>query len=139
MIMKYQEGDAALVLPQPMQIDEAADFADFFDTIEALSLVDETTGAVLAVWGFQKADENSAEAFALIGDLSMRWLKQLLCFLKSFIPQKMAELEVKVLSVTVKKNFKQGLKFVRLLGFDETETLENFYNGEDYQLFERRM
>lgn len=139
MITKYQTGDAALVLPQPMQADEAKEFADFFDTIEAYSLIDEKTGAVAAVFGFRLCDEMSAEGFALLSAISIRLLKQLVQFLKIFIRQKMIETNVKILRATVKKNFAGGYKFLYLLGFKHVAVLPDFYDGEDYQLFERRI
>ena len=70
--------------------------------------------------------------------ISIGLLKQLVQFLKKIIPQKMAELRVDCLRVTVKKNFDAGYKFVSLLGFCYAAELPNFYAGVDYQLFERR-
>lgn len=139
MIVKYQKGDAALVLPQPMQVNEANEFADFFDTIEAYSLIDDKSGAVAAVFGFCLCDETTAEGFALLSVISIRLLKQLVQFLKIFIQQKMVETKVKILRATVKKNFAGGHKFMELLGFNRVAVLPDFYAGEDYQLFERRI
>lgn len=139
MITNYQKGDAALVLPQPMQVEEAAEFAAFFDTIEAYSLIDDKTGAVEAVFGFRVNDKTTAEGFALLSVISIRLLKQLVQFLKIFIQQKMMQTGVKILRATVKKNFRGGDKFLQLLGFDYAAELPNFYAGEDYQLFERRI
>ena len=139
MITKYQKGDAALIYPQPMQEKEALEFATFFDTIEAYSLIDETSGAVAAVFGFRLDDNSIAEGFALLSQISIRYLRELVQFLKNFIPQKMEEIGVKSLLVTVKKNFTAGKKFVSFLGFEHTAELPNFYGEDDYQLFERRM
>lgn len=139
MIVKYQKGDAALIYPQPMQEKEAMEFATFFDTIEAYSLIDEKSGAVAAVFGFRLNDKSTAEGFALLSQISTRYLRELVQFLKIFIPQKMVEAGVKSLMVTVKKNFAAGRKFVSFLGFDYAAELPNFYQNDDYQLFERRI
>lgn len=139
MIVKYQKGDAALVLPQPMQEKEALEFATFFDTIEGYSLIDEKSGAVAAVFGFRLNDQSTAEGFALLSQISIRYLRELVQFLKNFIPQKMAKIGIESLLVTVKKNFKAGEKFVSLLGFNYAAELPNFYGEDDYQLFERRV
>ena len=139
MIVKYQKGDAALIYPQPIQEKEALEFATFFDTIEAYSLIDEKCGAVAAVFGFRLNDNCAAEGFALLSQISIRYLRELVQFLKNFIPQKMIETGVKSLLVTVKKNFTAGKKFVSFLGFNYVAELPNFYGEDDYQLFERRI
>lgn len=137
MIAVYQTGDAECILPQAMQVEEAADFASCFDEIEAYSLIDENSGMVTAVFGYRVCDDK-AECFALLGDNVCYQLREMLVFLKKLIPEKMAELGLKCVYATIKKGFAAGVKFAEMLGFHWTADLPNFYLGCDYQLFERR-
>lgn len=138
MIAQYQTGDAEGILPQAVQSEEAAEFACCFEEIEAYSLIDEESEKVAAVFGYRIAAQGAAEGFALLGALSYVELREMVIFLKRFIPQKMAELGITKVCVTVKKGFDAGEKFAEMLGFHPTAALPQFYLGYDYQLFERR-
>ena len=138
MIYQYQTGDAKLILPQAAQKDEAADYADAFEEIEAYSLKDETNAEVLAVFGFLLTDDEEAACFAIVSrNIGIR-LREMIVFLRQMIPHKMAELRLKSAVMTVRQGFVAGARLARLLGFRAVAQIPDFYLGYDYQLFERR-
>ena len=137
MITSYQTGDAQLVISQKAQREEAAEFAPFFDDIPAYSLIDDESGAVLAVFGYRLVTEDTAECFALMSEMCMLRLREMVMFLKQKISEEMRDLFLRRVIMTVKKNFAAGMKFAKILGFHLVAELPDFYLGQDYQLFER--
>jgi len=138
MIRTYQKGDGARVLVQPEQSLEARTFACFFDDIISYTVTDKD-GMIKAVFGYRLSGLNHAEAFALIGkNIEAGGLLEIVRFLKLFIPLKMREKNVSLLRITVKKDFLNGNRLARLLGFSHIADLPAFYLNQDYQLFERK-
>lgn len=137
MIREYQTGDAAKVRVQAAQAAEALQSGGF-EEITGFSLVDGDD--VLAVFGF-KTDAATGEinCFALVGHNAGRKL----CEMVRFVQKKMLEVldkqPAKVAVITVKSGFKAGERLAEMLNFSPVAKLEAFYNGEDYQLFERRV
>ena len=138
MISDSRAGDAKLVLPQAMQADEAADYADAFDDIEAYSLMDEKSGDVLAVFGYQLINEDEAACFAIVSQHIGMKLREMIVFAQRLIEKKMDELHLQSVVMTVRHGFEAGDKLARRLGFRAVAWLPDFYLGYDYQLFERR-
>lgn len=139
MIRTYQKGDGLRVLVQEVQRLESLEFAGCFDDIVSLTETDEN-GNVLAVFGYRLTALHHAEAFALIGkNIGRAGLLELIRFLKCFIPLKMTEQNVCSLLVTVKKDFFNGRRLAKFLGFSHVAELPCFYLEQDYQLFERKL
>lgn len=137
MIEKYQAGDAAKVWLQPEQENEAAEFAAFFDGIEAYAL--RQNGQVLAVFGWRAAEEGAAECFALIGRQAGRRLLEMKRFIDKRLPELMRREGIKVMRMTVRCGFAAGRRFAGLLGFVPVMVLPRFFENCDYQLFERKL
>lgn len=137
MIREYQTGDAAKVKAQAAQAAEVSQCGGF-EEITGFSLVDGED--VLAVFGF-RADTVAREidCFALVGQNAGRKLCEMVRFVRKKMPEVMEEQQAKAAVITVKVGFKAGERMAEMLGFSPVVKLAAFYNGEDYQLFERRV
>lgn len=136
MIRKYISGDVFRIKVQEEQKDEVYQAYVGFEKIEAFTLLD--GDEVLAVFGFLIDEKNEAECFALISSDIKKKLGELICFLRNKIPLVMKERGVIRAFMTVKSNFYQAKRMAVLLGFKAVEKLPSFFNGIDYEIFERR-
>lgn len=161
MIRKYRAGDAFKVRVQPEQQAEAATWAAEFERIPAFALVekgndgaaadngktagrqwDGNGGRVLAVFGFRIEGGDittgrEAECFALVGIDAGRKLIEAVRYFRRYIPRQAVRLGVRRVTMTVRRGFAAGARLAGMLGFSPAGILENFFNGEDYQIFER--
>lgn len=161
MIRKYRAGDAFKVRVQPEQQAEAATWAAEFERIPAFALVekgndgsaagdgktagrqrDGNGGRVLAVFGFRIegggiTTGREAECFALVGIDAGRKLIEAVRYFRRYIPRQAVRLGVRRVTMTVRRGFAAGARLAGMLGFSPAGILENFFNGEDYQIFER--
>lgn len=144
MIRKYILGDALKIEVQPEQLAEAAVGATEFDRIEAFSLVDISKGqeCVRAVFGFQEqivGDKKEAECFSLIsGGIGSIRLREAIKYLKRRISETVAERKISRVYMTVRCSFTAGRRMAEMLGFEEGCVLPFYFNGDDYQIFERK-
>lgn len=137
MIRGYEVGDAGRVEVQEAQVKEGECFAKCFDEVSGYSLVDDGTGEVLAVFSYQVDEDEIAWCYALIGKKSGRKMLHIVRFLRCEIEEQMKRLGVKKVCMTVKKGFLAAERLARLLGFAEGALCPSFYDGMDYQIFER--
>ncbi len=135
MIRQYEVGDALKICVQQAQRDEAVVGAKLFDDVGAYSLVN-SCGEILAVFGYE-ADEGEIYCYALISEYVGRKLLEAVRFLHTEIPLKAKQMGRKRVLMTVRKGFSQAERFACLLGFKKGEVLPLFFNGNDYQVFER--
>ena len=136
MIRKYISGDVFKIKVQKEQEDEVYQAHLGFEKIEAFTLLD--NDEILAVFGFRIIDNNDAECFALISSDIGRKLGEMIRFLVKKIPFLMHERGVLRSFMTVKSNFNQAHRMAILLGFKAVEKLPSFFNGNDYEIYERR-
>lgn len=136
MIRKYKAGDARQVMAQAAQQDEAQDDRDGFENITAYTLVG-NEGRVLAVFGFAKAEDGAGDVYALLGQDCGGKMTELFRFMKKELRRLMKSHGCEVARATVKKGFAAGERFIAMLGFSYQGTLPQFYNGNDYLLFEK--
>ena len=136
MIRKYISGDVLNIKVQEEQKDEVYQAYVGFESIEAFTLFD--GDVVLAVFGFRISDNNEAECFALISSDIGRKLGEMIRFLMKKIPLLMRDRGVLRSFMTVKSSFYQARKMAVLLGFEAVEKLPSFFNGNDYEIYERR-
>lgn len=99
-------------------------------------------GRVLAVFGFRIeggdiATGREAECFALVGIDAGRKLIEAVRYFRRYIPRQAARLGVRRVTMTVRRGFAAGARLAGMLGFSPAGILEKFFNGEDYQIFER--
>ena len=99
-------------------------------------------GRVLAVFGFRIEGGDittgrEAECFALVGIDAGRKLIEAVRYFRRYIPRQAARLGVRRVTMTVRRGFAAGARLAGMLGFSPAGILENFFNGEDYQIFER--
>lgn len=140
MIRVYLAGDAKRVLVQEVQAREAAEFAWCFDKMSGYSLVDEKTGEVLGVFSYQvELNQGKREAwcYALFSKHSGRKMLEAVRFLQKEIGIKMKDLGIDSVLMTVKKGFVPGVRLALALGFKANGVCPAFYEGVDYQIFER--
>lgn len=143
MIRKYIRGDALKVDVQPEQKKEAIDGAAEFDRIEAVSLVGENNGreCVLAVFGFQvqiTGKEKEAECFSLIsGNIGSYRLLEAVKYLRRRISITAEEYDISRVYMTVRCGFAAGRRLAEILGFKPGIILPLYFNGNNYQIFER--
>lgn len=161
MIRKYRAGDAFKVRVQPEQQAEAAAWAAEFEHIPAFALVEKgncgaaaggdktagrqrggSGGRVLAVFGFRIEGGDittgrEAECFALVGIDAGRKLIEAVRYFRRYIPRQAVRLGVRRVTMTVRRGFAAGARLAGMLGFSPAGILEKFFNGEDYQIFER--
>lgn len=165
MIRKYRAGDAFKVRVQPEQQAEAVTWAAEFERIPAFALVEKGNdgsaageesgnmgvaeydasgngGRVLAVFGFRIegggiTTGREAECFALVGIDAGRKLIEAVRYFRRYIPRQAVRLGVRRVTMTVRRGFAAGARLAGMLGFSPAGILENFFNGEDYQIFER--
>lgn len=136
MIREYRNGDALKVLVQQAQADEAVEGAVCFDNVGKYSLVG-TDGTILGVFGFTGKAGGKAECYAFIADNAGRHLLEAVRFFWREIPPIWRKSGYAGAQMTVKKGFVAGERFARMLGFEFAGDLPKFFNGNDYQLFER--
>lgn len=136
MIRRYRNGDALRVAVQQAQQDEAVDGCGGFDHVGLCSLVDDDDN-VLAVFGVCLAAPSVMDCYALMAQQAGRKLLEAVRFLRREIPSFMRMRGVKLLRMTVKKDFLAGQRFALMIGFGAAEVLPKFYKENDYQLFER--
>ncbi len=139
MIREYRAGDLFKIKVQPAQEDEALAVKESdFLKLKAYTLSEGKGGGVLAAFGFREAaDGRTAECFALIGRNARAKLFEAVRFWQREIASVMAARGIRRVTMTVRSSFAAGERLARLLGFYPAERLENFFNGNDYQLFER--
>lgn len=99
-------------------------------------------GRVLAVFGFRIEGGDittgrEAECFALVGIDAGRKLIEAVRYFRRYIPRQASRLGVRRVTMTVRRGFAAGARLAGMLGFSPAGILENFFNGEDYQIFER--
>lgn len=99
-------------------------------------------GRVLAVFGFRIEGGDittgrEAECFALVGIDAGRKLIEAVRYFRRYIPRQAVWLGVRRVTMTVRRGFAAGARLAGMLGFSPAGILENFFNGEDYQIFER--
>lgn len=99
-------------------------------------------GRVLAVFGFRIEGGDittgrEAECFALVGIDAGRKLIEPVRYFRRYIPRQAARLGVRRVTMTVRRGFAAGARLAGMLGFSPAGILEKFFNGEDYQIFER--
>lgn len=99
-------------------------------------------GRVLAVFGFRIEGGDittgrEAECFALVGIDAGRKLIEVVRYFRRYIPRQAVRLGVRRVTMTVRRGFAAGARLAGMLGFSPAGILENFFNGEDYQIFER--
>ena len=99
-------------------------------------------GRVLAVFGFRIEGGDittgrEAECFALVGIDAGRKLIEAVRYFRRYIPRQAARLGVRRVTMTVRRGFAAGARLAGMLGFSPAGILEKFFNGEDYQIFER--
>lgn len=99
-------------------------------------------GRVLAVFGFRIEGGDittgrEAECFALVGIDAGRKLIEAVRYFRRYIPRQAVRLGVRRVTMTVRRGFAAGVRLAGMLGFSPAGILENFFNGEDYQIFER--
>lgn len=99
-------------------------------------------GRVLAVFGFRIEGGDittgrEAECFALVGIDAGRKLIEAVRYFRRYIPRQAVRLRVRRVTMTVRRGFAAGARLAGMLGFSPAGILENFFNGEDYQIFER--
>ncbi len=99
-------------------------------------------GRVLAVFGFRIegggiTTGREAECFALVGIDAGRKLIEAVRYFRRYIPRQAVRLGVRRVTMTVRRGFAAGARLAGMLGFSPAGILENFFNGEDYQIFER--
>lgn len=139
MIRDYQSGDAKKILLQAQQAVEAQTFADGFERVRAYTLIDDD-GEVLAVCGFEvffDNNEKTAQCYALIGQNIGGKLLTLVRFLKKEIAHEAARLKIKQVVMTVRDDFGQAKRLALMLGFVPVRVMEDFFDGKNYQLYER--
>ena len=135
MIRKYMKGDAKKVDVQEEQLHEIKAGIDFFDFISAYTLVD--NDKILGVWGFDFISKNEVQCFALLGKECGKKIVELIKFLKMRIPLEMNKLKLQRAIFTVKDDFLQAHRMAKMLGFRVVKKLPLFFDGCDYQLYER--
>lgn len=101
-----------------------------------------SSGRVLAVFGFRIEGGDittgrEAECFALVGIDAGRKLIEAVRYFRRYIPRQAARLGVRRVTMTVRRGFAAGARLAGMLGFSPAGILEKFFNGEDYQIFER--
>ena len=136
MIRKYISGDVFKIRVQEEQKEEIYQAYVGFESIEAFTLFDDEN--VFAVFGFRLNYDNEAECFALISSDIGRRLCEMVRFLLKEIPFLMKERGVFRAFMTVKSSFYQARRMAVLLGFKAVEKLPSFFNGNDYEIYERR-
>lgn len=99
-------------------------------------------GRVLAVFGFRIEGGDittgrEAECFALVGIDAGRKLIEAVRYFRRYIPRQASRLGVRRVTMTVRRGFAAGVRLAGMLGFSPAGILEKFFNGEDYQIFER--
>lgn len=99
-------------------------------------------GRVLAVFGFRIEGGDittgrEAECFALVGIDAGRKLIEAVRYFRRYIPRQAVRLGVRRVTMTVRRGFAAGARLAGMLGFFPAGILEKFFNGEDYQIFER--
>lgn len=99
-------------------------------------------GRVLAVFGFRIEGGDittgrEAECFALVGIDAGRKLIEAVRYFRRYIPRQASRLGVRRVTMTVRRGFAAGARLAGMLGFSPAGILEKFFNGEDYQIFER--
>lgn len=137
MIRKYITNDMNLVDVQKEQIHELKNGIDFFNYIEAYTLVEE--GEILGVFGFDKISDETVQCFALLGKNSGKKIIELVRFLKKEIYEKMKKLKIKKVFMTVKNDFYQAHRMAEILEFRVVKKLPLFFDGYDYCLYERSL
>ena len=138
MMRKYLKGDAQKVIVQKEQVDEAKVFAACFDEINAYTFADENN-KIYAVFGWWQRNDICGECFALLGQDCGKKLLHIIRFFKREIPDVMQRYHLQYAFMTVKKNFIPAKRLAKLLGFSLAADLPLFFNGSDYQLFERKL
>ncbi len=136
MIRKYISGDVFKIRVQEEQREEIYHAYEGFESIEAFTLVDDKN--VFAVFGFRLNCDNEAECFALISSDIGRKLCEMVRFLLKEIPFLMREKGVFRSFMTVKSSFYQARRMAILLGFKAVGKIPSFFNGNDYEIYERR-
>lgn len=136
MMRVYQTGDVLKVKAQQAQIDEVFEAVKYFDEVGAYSLIDEDEN-VLAVFGFAVTGDGAADCYALVSQRVGKYLIEAIRFFNLMFPKLMKKFSLDVVYMTVKSQFRSGERFAGLLGFKKVSDLPQFYNGNDYQLFER--
>ena len=137
MIRKYISNDVKFVEVQKEQIHELKNGIDFFNYIDAYTLVD--GDKILGVLGFNKISDETAQCFALLGKNSGKKFIELIRFLKKEIYEKMKKLKIKKVFMTVKNDFYQAHRMAEILEFRVVEKLPLFFDGYDYCLYERSL
>ena len=135
MIRKYMKGDAKKVDVQEEQLHEIKAGIDFFDFISAYTLVDNEK--ILGVFGFDFISKHEVQCFALLGKECGKKIIELVKFLKMIIPHKMSKLKLQRAIFTVKDDFLQAHRMAGMLGFKVVKKIPLFFDGYDYQLYER--
>ena len=135
MIRRYKKGDARKVDVQEGQMHEVKVGIEFFDYIKAYTLID--NGKILGVLGFDVISNDEVQCFALLGKECGKKIVELIKFLKMKIPQEMNKLKLRRAIFTVKDDFLQAHRMARMLGFRVVKKLPLFFDGCDYQLYER--
>lgn len=136
MIRKYISGDVFKIRVQKEQREEIYHAYEGFESIEAFTLVDDEN--VFAVFGFRLNCDNEAECFALISSDIGRKLCEMVRFLLKEIPFLMREKGVFRSFMTIKSSFYQARRMAILLGFKAVGKIPSFFNGNDYEIYERR-
>ncbi len=136
MIRKYRTGDVRLVAVQQAQTEEADGAVSGFEQITAYTLAGDD-GAVLAVFGFDGAKDGVCDVYALLGQDCGGKMTELLRFMQKELRRVMRCYRFHAARATVKKGFAAGERFIRMLGFSYKALLPQFYNGNDYLLFEK--
>lgn len=136
MIRKYLKGDVLRVLVQQEQALETLEAYTGFEKITAFTILDDNN-EVLGVFGFDLYQKYEARCYAFIGKNIGFRLKELICFLRKYIPYKMKKNKILRAELTVKSGFRAGDKMARMLGFRAVENLPSFFNLFDYVRYER--
>ena len=136
MIRVYRNGDGLKVAVQKRQGDEAVEGAGYFDQVGKYTLV-RKDGEVLAVFGYAGEVGKMADCYALIAQNAGGHLLEAVRFLRQEIPLVLQRCGYVGVQMTVRSGFDAGRRFALMLGFQPAEILADFYNGNDYQLFER--
>lgn len=136
MMREYRNGDGLKVAVQKMQADEAVEGAAYFDHVGKYSLVKDD-GEILAVFGYAGEAGRIADCYALVSQEAGRHLLEAVRFLQKEIPAVLQRCGFSGVRMTVRVGFDAGGRFAKMLGFEPAGMLPDFYNGNDYQLFER--
>lgn len=99
----------------------------------------EHNGEIMAVFAYQEIEPRKYMLGAFISRNAGKCMIALVRGLKKKIEKEAKQNNALVLYFSVLSGFKQAERLAVLLGFSFKEELPDYFNGKDYELYERKM